>query len=55
MPLFLTLFASVLLAWPAAPQQPEKLERNTDAMGATTDDHSRGGLEHGANLGARSR
>ena len=31
----LTLFAAVLPGLPAAPQQPEKLERSTDAMGAT--------------------
>lgn len=35
MRLFLALFTAVLLAWPAGPLQLEKLERSTDAMGAT--------------------
>lgn len=32
---FLALLAAALLAWPAEPQQLEKLEKSTDAMGAT--------------------
>ena len=32
---FLALLAAALLAWPAGPQQLEKLEKSTDAMGTT--------------------